>query len=70
MLNLGGLGHIQAVLIMSVLWKKIEFYKGESDRDVIVIAVEGLGECAASLPQQVDFFIMGPFPPTNFFPSP
>ena len=70
MLNLGGQGFIQAVLIMSVLWKKIEFYKGESDRDVIVIAVGGLGEGAASLAQQVDFFIMGPFPPTNFSPFP
>ena len=37
---------IHAVLIMSVLWKKTEFYKGESDREVIVIAAGGLGEGA------------------------
>ena len=27
---------------MSVLWKKIEFYKGKSDCEAIVIAVWGL----------------------------
>ena len=32
-----------AVLIMSVLRKKMEFYKGESDREVIVIAAGSLG---------------------------
>ena len=42
---------IHAVLIISVLWKKTEFYKGESDREVIVIAAEGLGEGAESLLQ-------------------
>ena len=31
---------------MSVLRKKTEFYKGESDREVIVIAAGGLGEGA------------------------
>ena len=31
---------------MSALRKKTEFYKGESDREVIVIAAEGLGEGA------------------------
>ena len=35
---------IHAVLIMSVLRKKTEFYKGESNREVIVIAAVGLGE--------------------------
>ena len=30
---------IHADLIMSVLWKKTEFYKGESDREGIVIAL-------------------------------
>ena len=35
---------IDAVLIMSVLRKKTEFYKGESNRVVIVIAALGLGE--------------------------
>ena len=37
---------IHAVLIMSVLRKKTEFYKGESDREVIVIAAGGLREGA------------------------
>ena len=35
---------IHAVLIMSVLRKKTEFYKGESDREVIAIAAGGFGE--------------------------
>ena len=35
---------IRAVLIMSVLRKKTEFYKRESDREVIVIAAGGLGD--------------------------
>ena len=43
-------GFIQAVLIMSTMWKKIEFNKGENDREVIVIAAGGLGEGAVSLP--------------------
>ena len=55
---------IHAVLIMSILWKMTEFHKGESDREVMVIAAGGLGEGAASLPQQAGFPIMGPFPPT------
>ena len=37
---------IDAVLIMSILRKKTEFYKGESDREVIVIATGVLGENA------------------------
>ena len=37
---------IPAVLIMSVLRKETEFYKGESDCEVIVIAAGGLGEGA------------------------
>ena len=48
---------------MSVLWKKTDFYKEESDREVIIIAAGGLGEGAASLPHQAGFPIMGPFPP-------
>ena len=39
-------GSVHAVLIMPVLWKKTEFYKGESDREVIVIAAGGLREGA------------------------
>ena len=46
---------------MSVLQKKTEFYKGESDRKVIVIAAGGLGKGAESL-QQAGFPIMGDLP--------
>ena len=42
-------GSINSVLIMSVLWKKTEFYKGEIDREVIVIAAGGLREGTESL---------------------
>ena len=55
---------------MSVLWKKAEFYKGESDREVIVIAAGGLGEGAASLPQQEGFPIMGALHFHQIFPLP
>ena len=58
---------IQAVLIMSVLWKTIEFYQGESDRKVIVIAGVGPGEGAASLPQQAGFPIIGAIPSHQMF---
>ena len=44
-----------------------EFYKGESDREVIIIAAGGLGEGAASLPQQADFPIMGGLPSYQIF---
>ena len=44
---------------MSVLRKKTEFYEGESDLEVIVIAATGLGEGAESLLQQAGFPIMG-----------
>ena len=36
---------------MSVLWKKAEFYKGDSDREVIVIVAGGLREGDESLLQ-------------------
>ena len=55
---------------MSILWKKTEFYKGESDRKVIVIAAGGLGEGVESLLQETGFPIMGLFPPIQFFPLP
>ena len=61
-------GSIHAVLIMSVLWKKTEFYKGESDREVIVIAAGGLREGAESLLQQAGFPIMGALPSHQIFP--
>ena len=63
-------GSIPAVLIMSVLWKKTEFYKGESDREVIVIAAGGLGEGAESLLQQAGFPIMEALPSHQFFSPP
>ena len=56
---------IHAVLIMSVLWKKTEFYKGESDLEVIVIAAGGLGKGAAPAGR---FPIMGSFLPIKCFP--
>ena len=43
---------------MSILWKKTEFYKGESNREVIVIAAGGLGEGAESFLQQAGFPII------------
>ena len=55
---------------MSVLWKKTEFYKGESDREVIVIAAGGLGEGAASLPYQAGFPIMWALPSHQISPLP
>ena len=52
---------------MSILWKKNEFYNGESDREVIVIAAGGLGEGATSLLQQAGFPIMGALLSHQFF---
>ena len=52
---------------MSVLWKKTEFFKGESDHEVIVIAAAGLGKGAASLPHQAGFPIMGALPSHQIF---
>ena len=60
-------GSIHAVLIMSVLWKKTEFYKGESDRDVIVIAARSHREGAESLLQQAGFPITGALHPHQIF---
>ena len=42
---------------MSVLWKNIEFYKGESDREVMITAAGGL-EGTLSHPQD-SFFNYG-----------
>ena len=36
-------GFIQALLTMFILRKKVEFYKGESNCEVIVIAAVGMG---------------------------
>ena len=52
------------------LWKKTEFYKAESDHEVIIFAAKGLGEGAGRLLQQAGFLIMGPFPPIIFFHLP
>ena len=51
---------------MSILRKKKEFYKGESDPEVIVIAAGVLGRV---LFQQV-FPLWRPFPPIKFFSLP
>ena len=63
-------GPIHTVLIMSVLWKKTEFYKGESDREVIVIVAAGLKEGTESLLQQAGFPIMGALPYHQNLPPP
>ena len=55
---------------MSALWKKNEFYKGESDREVILIAAGGLREGAESLLQQAGFPIMGLLPSHQIFSPP
>ena len=62
-------GSIPAVLIMSVLWKKTEFYKEENDGEMIVIAAGGLREGAESLLQQAGFPIMGALPSHGIFSS-
>ena len=71
---------IQALLIMPVLWKKIEFYTRESNHEMIVIAGEVLGRMggwggggggqAESLPQRQVFplWVMGPSLPPTFSP--
>ena len=57
--------------MMSVLWKKIEFYREESNREAIVIAAWGFfwrgGMLQGSLTRQV-FPLRGHFPPAKFFP--
>ena len=52
---------------MSVLQKKGEFYKGESDREVIVIAAGVLGRV---LLQQAGFPIMRALPSHQIFSPP
>ena len=52
---------------MSVLRKKTEFYKGESDREVIVIAAGGLGE---GVPPAGRFSHYGVFPSRQSFSFP
>ena len=55
---------------MSVLWKKTEFYNGESDHEVIVIATGGIREGAESLLQRAGFPIMGALPSHQIFSPP
>ena len=55
---------------MSVLWKKTNFYKGESDREVIVIAAGGFREGAESILQQAGFPIMGGLSSHQIFSPP
>ena len=50
-------GFIQALQTVSILWKKIEFYKGEKDREAIIIAA-GVWGSAASLPNEAGFSII------------
>ena len=45
---------------MSVLWKKIEFNKGQSDCEAIIIAPRGLGQSPGG-------FSGGQSPPNFFF---
>ena len=63
-------GSIHAVLIMSVLWKKTEFYKRERDREVIVSAAGDLRESAESITQQAGLAIMGALPSHQIFSPP
>ena len=65
-----GQGFIWALLIMSDLWKKIEFYKGESNHEAIVIAAGGLVGTLQTSPSRQVFLLWKPFLPTNFFPLP
>ena len=53
--------------MMSILWKKIEFYKEESNSEANVIAVGGLGGGGCCKPPSVDRFFHygGTFLPPN-----
>ena len=60
---------IQMLLIMSVFWKKIEFWNGESDCEAIIIvlmSVEGRKGCCEP-PPAGRFFHYGALSPSNFF---
>ena len=57
---------MHTVLIMSTLRKKTEFYKCESDREVIVIAAGGLVEGAPPAARFSHYG--GPSLPSNFSP--
>ena len=58
---------MRTVLIMSTLQKKTEFYKWESDPEVIVMQ---LGVLESVLLQQPSFPIMGTLPFHQIFPLP
>ena len=61
-------GFIEAHLIMSILWKKIEFYKGKKKQSWSNKNCSwGLGALWASNSRQI-FPLWGSFSPTKFFP--
>ena len=64
---LTGTRDLSKQFLMPVLWKKIEFYQRERDREVIVIAVGGLGRVLQVSSSRKVFPLWGPFPPTKFF---
>ena len=66
-------GFIQALLIMSILWQKSEFCKGESDLEAVLIAAGSLegwgnGECCNPPPAVSFFHYRVPSFSPNFFP--
>ena len=66
-------GFIKALLIMSVLWKKIEFYKEESNREAIELllgALGGKGDGLRTFLSKQVFPLWEHFPPMKFFPLP
>ena len=64
-------GFIQVLLMMSVLWKKIEFYKEESNSEVNVITAGGLLWAGCCKPPLADrFFHYGGTSVLQNFPPP
>ena len=64
---------IQMLLIMSVFWKKIEFWNGESDCEAIIIVLMVCGGQEGVLrvsPSRQVFPLLESFPPAIFSPSP
>ena len=61
---------IQALLIMSLFWKRIEFHQGESDHEAIIITAGGLGGGHSEPPPAGRFFhFVAPSFPLNFSSS-
>ena len=68
-------GFIQALLIMSVLWRKIEFHQEKSDHEASLLAggghkQGGCRECCEPPIAARFFHYWGPFSPTKFFSPP